>query len=318
MKDSVMKNRNKIALVGAGNIGGTLAHLIGLKELGDIVLLDRKPGYAKGKALDLEQSFVVEGIDVNILGTDDYKDIQGSDVVIITAGSPRKAGMSRDDLIEINKNVMEIVSAGIKENAPNAFVIVVTNPLDAMVHVVKEKTGLPTNRVVGMAGVLDSARFGLFLSRELGVSVKEIQPSVLGGHGDSMVPLLSNTTVRGINLLDLIKMGWTTREKIDAIVDRTRKGGGEIVKLLEVGSAYVAPASSIIAMAESYLKDKKRLLPACTYLNGEYGLKDIFIGVPVIIGKDGIEKIAEMKISDEEKTALHASAEKVRELVSKL
>jgi len=313
-----MKNRNKIALVGAGNIGGTLAHLIGLKELGDIVLLDRKPGYAKGKALDLEQSFVVEGIDVNILGTDDYKDIQGSDVVIITAGSPRKAGMSRDDLIEINKNVMEIVSAGIKENAPNAFVIVVTNPLDAMVHVVKEKTGLPTNRVVGMAGVLDSARFGLFLSRELGVSVKEIQPSVLGGHGDSMVPLLSNTTVRGINLLDLIKMGWTTREKIDAIVDRTRKGGGEIVKLLEVGSAYVAPASSIIAMAESYLKDKKRLLPACTYLNGEYGLKDIFIGVPVIIGKDGIEKIAEMKISDEEKTALHASAEKVRELVSKL
>jgi malate dehydrogenase len=307
--------RNKIALVGAGNIGGTLAHLIGLKELGDVVLFDVFGGVAAGKALDLRQSGPVDGFDSLMTGGSDYAAIAGADVVIVTAGFPRTPGMSRDDLIGKNAGVIAEVAAGIKAHCPNAFVIVITNPLDAMVWVMKEKSGLPANKVVGMAGVLDSSRFRLFLAHEFDVSVEDVTAFVLGGHGDTMVPLTRYSTVAGIPVPDLIKMGWTTQEKIDAIVERTANGGGEIVKLLERGSAFYAPAASAIAMAEAYLRDKKRVLPCAAYLNGEYGQKDMYVGVPVVIGANGIERIVEIKLTADEQAAFDKSCAAVRELV---
>ena len=307
--------RNKIALIGAGNIGGTLAHLIGLKELGDVVMFDVFPGVAAGKALDIMQSGPVDGFDANISGTKDYAEIAGSDVVIVTAGFPRMPGMSRDDLIGKNAGVIAEVAAGIKAHCPNAFVICITNPLDAMVWVMKEKSGLPANKVVGMAGVLDSSRFQLFLAQEFGVSVEDVRAFVLGGHGDTMVPLTRYSTVAGIPVPDLIEMGWTTQEKIDAIVERTANGGGEIVKLLERGSAFYAPAASAIAMAEAYLKDKKRVLPCAALLTGQYGIHDLYVGVPVVIGAGGVERIVEIKLSPAEKAAFEKSCGAVRELV---
>ena len=307
--------RKKIALVGAGNIGGTLAHLIGLKELGDVVLFDVFGGVAAGKALDLMQSGPVDGFDSMMTGGSDYAAIAGSDVVIVTAGFPRMPGMSRDDLIGKNAGVIAEVAAGIKEHCPNAFVIVITNPLDAMVWVMKEKSGLPANKVVGMAGVLDSSRFRLFLAHEFNVSVEDVTAFVLGGHGDTMVPLTRYSTVAGIPVPDLIEMGWTTKEKIDAICDRTANGGGEIVKLLERGSAFYAPAASAIAMAEAYLLDKKRVLPCAAYLTGEYGQKDMYVGVPVVIGGNGIERIVEIKLNPTEQAAFDKSCAAVRELV---
>ena len=307
--------RNKIALIGAGNIGGTLAHLIGLKELGDVVMFDVFPGVAAGKALDIMQSGPVDGFDSNMSGTKDYAEIAGSDVVIVTAGFPRMPGMSRDDLIGKNAGVIAEVAAGIKAHCPNAFVICITNPLDAMVWVMKEKSGLPANKVVGMAGVLDSSRFQLFLAQEFGVSVEDVRAFVLGGHGDTMVPLTRYSTVAGIPVPDLIKMGWTTQEKIDAIVDRTANGGGEIVKLLERGSAFYAPAASAIAMTEAYLKDKKRVLPCAAWLTGEYGMNDLYVGVPVVIGAGGIERIVEIELNPTEKAAFEKSCAAVRELV---
>ena len=307
--------RNKIALIGAGNIGGTLAHLIGLKELGDVVMFDVFPGVAAGKALDIMQSGPVDGFDSNMSGTKDYAEIAGSDVVIVTAGFPRMPGMSRDDLIGKNAGVIAEVAAGIKAHCPNAFVICITNPLDAMVWVMKEKSGLPANKVVGMAGVLDSSRFQLFLAQEFGVSVEDVRAFVLGGHGDTMVPLTRYSTVAGIPVPDLIKMGWTTQEKIDAIVDRTANGGGEIVKLLERGSAFYAPAASAIAMAEAYLKDKKRVLSCAAWLTGEYGMNDLYVGVPVVIGAGGIERIVEIELNPTEKAAFEKSCAAVRELV---
>ena len=307
--------RNKIALIGAGNIGGTLAHLIGLKELGDVVMFDVFPGVAAGKALDIMQSGPVDGFDANISGTKDYAEIAGSDVVIVTAGFPRMPGMSRDDLIGKNAGVIAEVAAGIKAHCPNAFVICITNPLDAMVWVMKEKSGLPANKVVGMAGVLDSSRFQLFLAQEFGVSVEDVRAFVLGGHGDTMVPLTRYSTVAGIPVPDLIEMGWTTQEKIDAIVERTANGGGEIVKLLERGSAFYAPAASAIAMAEAYLKDKKRVLPCAALLTGQYGIHDLYVGVPVVIGAGGVERIVEIKLTPAEKAAFEKSCGAVRELV---
>jgi len=307
--------RKKIALIGAGNIGGTLAHLAAQKELGDIVLFDVVEGVPQGKALDLSQCGPVEGFDAKITGSNDYKDIAGADVIIVTAGVARKPGMSRDDLLGINLKVMKAVGEGIKNNAPNAFVICITNPLDAMVWVMKEKSGLPANRVVGMAGVLDSSRFRLFLAHEFNVSVEDVTAFVLGGHGDTMVPLTRYSTVAGIPVPDLIKMGWTTQAKIDAIVERTANGGGEIVKLLERGSAFYAPASSAIAMAESYLKDKKRVLPCAALLTGQYGMNDLYVGVPVVIGAGGIERIVEIELSATEKAAFDKSCAAVRELV---
>ena len=307
--------RKKIALVGAGNIGGTLAHLIGLKELGDVVLFDVFGGVAAGKALDLMQSGPVDGFDSMMTGGSDYAAIAGSDVVIVTAGFPRMPGMSRDDLIGKNAGVIAEVAAGIKAHCPNAFVIVITNPLDAMVWVMKEKSGLPANKVVGMAGVLDSSRFRLFLAHEFNVSVEDVTAFVLGGHGDTMVPLTRYSTVAGIPVPDLIEMGWTTKEKIDAICDRTANGGGEIVKLLERGSAFYAPAASAIAMAEAYLLDKKRVLPCAAYLTGEYGQKDMYVGVPVVIGGNGIERIVEIKLNPTEQAAFDKSCAAVRELV---
>ena len=307
--------RKKIALVGAGNIGGTLAHLIGLKELGDVVLFDVFGGVAAGKALDLMQSGPVDGFDSMMTGGSDYAAIAGADVVIVTAGFPRMPGMSRDDLIGKNAGVIAEVAAGIKEHCPNAFVIVITNPLDAMVWVMKEKSGLPANKVVGMAGVLDSSRFRLFLAHEFNVSVEDVTAFVLGGHGDTMVPLTRYSTVAGIPVPDLIEMGWTTKEKIDAICDRTANGGGEIVKLLERGSAFYAPAASAIAMAEAYLLDKKRVLPCAAYLTGEYGQKDMYVGVPVVIGGNGIERIVEIKLNPAEQAAFDKSCAAVRELV---
>ena len=307
--------RKKIALVGAGNIGGTLAHLIGLKELGDVVLFDVFGGVAAGKALDLMQSGPVDGFDSMMTGGSDYAAIAGSDVVIVTAGFPRMPGMSRDDLIGKNAGVIAEVAAGIKAHCPNAFVIVITNPLDAMVWVMKEKSGLPANKVVGMAGVLDSSRFRLFLAHEFNVSVEDVTAFVLGGHGDTMVPLTRYSTVAGIPVPDLIEMGWTTKEKIDAICDRTANGGGEIVKLLERGSAFYAPAASAIAMAEAYLLDKKRVLPCAAYLTGEYGQKDMYVGVPVVIGGNGIERIVEIKLNPAEQAAFDKSCAAVRELV---
>jgi malate dehydrogenase len=307
--------RNKIALIGAGNIGGTLAHLIGLKELGDVVLFDVFGGVAAGKALDIMQSGPVDGFDSNMSGGSDYAAIKDADVVIITAGFPRTPGMSRDDLIGKNAGVIATVAEGIKTNCPNAFVICITNPLDAMVWVLKEKSGLPANKVVGMAGVLDSSRFRLFLAQEFGVSVEDVTAFVLGGHGDTMVPLTRYSTVAGIPVPDLIKMGWTTQEKIDAICTRTANGGGEIVKLLERGSAFYAPAASAIAMAEAYLKDKKRVLPCAAYLTGQYGINDLYVGVPVVIGAGGVEKIVEIELNSTEKAAFDKSCGAVRELI---
>jgi malate dehydrogenase len=299
--------RKKIALVGAGNIGGTLAHLIGLKELGDVVMFDVFPGVAAGKALDIMQSGPVDGFDSHMVGTGDHSAIAGSDVVIVTAGFPRMPGMSRDDLLTKNAGVIGQVAEGIRTHCPNAFVICITNPLDVMVWVLQQKSGLPPERVVGMAGVLDSARFRLFLAHEFNVSVEDVTAFVLGGHGDTMVPLTRYSTVAGIPIPDLIKMGWTTQEKIDAIVNRTANGGGEIVKLLEKGSAFYAPAASAIAMAESYLLDKKRVLPCAVLLNGEYGQKDFYVGVPVVIGAGGVERIVEVQFTPAEKAAFDKS-----------
>jgi malate dehydrogenase len=307
--------RHKIALVGAGNIGGTLALLAGLKELGDIVLFDVVDGVPQGKALDIAEAAPVEGFDAKLVGASEYKAIEGADVIIVTAGVARKPGMSRDDLIGINAGVMAAVGAGIKEYAPNAFVICITNPLDAMVYLLREKSGLPHNKVVGMAGVLDSARFRFFLAEEFGVSVEDVTAFVLGGHGDTMVPLVRYSTVAGIPLPDLVAMGWTTQEKLDQIVQRTRDGGAEIVALLKTGSAFYAPASSAILMAESYLKDKKRVLPAAAWLDGQYGVKGMYIGVPTVIGAGGIEKIIEVKLNADEQAAFEKSTAAVKALV---
>lgn len=306
--------RNKIALIGSGMIGGTLAHLAGLKELGDIVMFDIAEGIPEGKALDLAQSSTVEGFDAKLSGTQSYAAIKGADVCIVTAGIARKPGMSRDDLLGINLKVMEQVGAGIKKYAPNAFVICITNPLDAMVWALQKFSGLPKNKVVGMAGVLDSARFRLFLAEEFDVSVEDVTAFVLGGHGDTMVPLIRYSTVAGIPLPDLIKMGWTTKARIDEIVDRTRKGGGEIVALLKTGSAYYAPASSAIAMADSYLKDKKRVMPCAAALKGEYGVKDSYVGVPVVIGANGVEKVIEIELNRTEEKMFQKSVDAVAEL----
>ena len=308
--------RNKIALIGAGQIGGTLAHLAALKNLGDIVLFDVVEGVPQGKALDLSQCGPVEGFDAKITGTNDYADIAGADVIIVTAGVARKPGMSRDDLLGINLKVMKAVGEGIKNNAPDAFVICITNPLDAMVWALREFSGLPHNKVVGMAGVLDSARFSHFLATEFGVSVKDVNTFVLGGHGDTMVPVLEYSTVSGIPVSDLIEMGFSTKEKVDEIVKRTRGGGGEIVALLKTGSAYYAPATSGIAMAEAYLYDQKRILPAAANLSGEYGIDNLYVGVPVVIGAGGVEKIVEVKLSDEAKQNLQVSVDAVKELLT--
>ncbi len=312
-----MKRRNKIALVGAGNIGGTLAHLAGLKNLGDVVVLDLNEGVAQGKSLDIEQSSVVENFDSSITGTSDYKAIKDSDVVIVTAGIPRKPGMSRDDLLATNVKIISEVAKGIKENAPDAFVIVITNPLDAMVSVMQKVSGLPENKVVGMAGVLDSSRFALFLAHEFNVSVEDVNCFVLGGHGDTMVPLVRYSNVAGIPIPDLIEMGWTSKTKIDEIVQRTRDGGAEIVKLLTNGSAFYAPAASAIKMAESYLFDKKKILPVAAKLNGEYNVEGLYIGVPAKIGGNGVEKIVEVKLNNQELTMFTRSVEAVKKLVEK-
>ena len=306
--------RNKIALVGAGNIGGTLALLAGLKELGDIILFDIVDGVPQGKALDLVEGSPVEGYDAKVTGANSYTALRGADVVIVTAGVPRKPGMSRDDLIGINTNVMKAVGAGIKKNCPKAFVICITNPLDVMVQVLRDACGLPHNMVVGMAGVLDSARFRYFLAEEFNVSVEDVSAFVLGGHGDTMVPLVRYSTVAGIPVPDLVKMGWSTTKKINEIIQRTRDGGAEIVGLLKTGSAFYAPASSAISMAESYLKDKKRVLPCAAYLTGQYGFDGLYIGVPVIIGAGGVEKIIEVNFTPEEKAQFDASVEAVKKL----
>jgi malate dehydrogenase len=307
--------RNKIALIGAGMIGGTLAHLAAIREMGDIVLVDVVEGIPQGKALDLAQAGPVEGYDVNIVGTQDYADIAGADVCIVTAGIARKPGMSRDDLLGINLKVMKAVGEGIKAHAPDSFVICVTNPLDAMVWALREFSGLPPHRVVGMAGVLDSARFRHFLAEEFDVSVEDVTAFVLGGHGDTMVPIVQYSTVAGIPIPDLIRMGWSSQEKIDAIVQRTRSGGGEIVALLKTGSAYYAPATSAIAMAESYLKDKKRVLPAAAHLTGQYGVDDLYVGVPVVIGAGGVERIVEIELDEAAKANFQVSVEAVKELL---
>jgi len=308
--------RKKVALVGAGMIGGTLAHLAGLKELGDIVLFDIVDGIPQGKALDLAESSPIEGFDAGLKGSKSYSAIRGADVVIVTAGIARKPGMSRDDLIGINTNVMMAVGDGIKRYAKNAFVICITNPLDVMVGVLRDACGLPYNKVVGMAGVLDSARFRYFLADELNVSVEDVTAFVLGGHGDTMVPLVRYSTVAGIPLPDLVRMKWLTQKKLDDIVKRTANGGGEIVALLKTGSAYYAPASAAIQMAEAYLKDKKRVLPCAAYLRGEYGVKGLYVGVPVVIGAKGIEKVVEIKMNREEKLAFNKSIAAVRKLVN--
>lgn len=305
----------KIALIGAGNIGGTLAHLAAMKNLGDIVLVDVAEGVPQGKALDMAQSAGVEGFSTRISGSNDYSAIKGADVCIVTAGVARKPGMSRDDLLNINTDIVKKVGAGIKEHAPNAFVIVVTNPLDAMVWVMQQATGFKPNKVVGMAGVLDSSRFALFLSEALGVAIEDVNAFVLGGHGDTMVPLVRYSTVAGIPVPDLVKKGWMKQEALDKIVQRTRDGGAEIVALLKTGSAFYAPASSAIAMAESYLRDKKRVLPCAAYLQGEYGVSDLYVGVPVVIGKNGVERIVEIDLTADEHKAFLNSAESVRGLV---
>ncbi len=307
--------RPKIALIGAGNIGGTLAHLAAVKELGDVILFDIADGLPQGKALDIAESGPSEGFDAAMSGTSDYADIAGADVCIVTAGVARKPGMSRDDLLGINLKVMKSVGEGIAAHAPNAFVICITNPLDAMVWALRQFSGLPHNKVVGMAGVLDSGRFRLFLAEEFGVSVEDVTAFVLGGHGDTMVPLPRYSTVAGIPLPDLIKMGWTTKDKLDKIIQRTRDGGAEIVGLLKTGSAFYAPAASGIAMAEAYLKDQKRVLPCAAYINGEYGVKDMYVGVPVVIGAGGVERIVEIDLNASEKKQFMNSVNAVKGLV---
>jgi len=303
--------RNKIALIGSGMIGGTLAHLAGLKELGDVVLFDIAEGIPQGKGLDIAESSPVDGFDAKYTGANDYAAIESADVVIVTAGVPRKPGMSRDDLLGINLKVMEQVGAGIKKYAPEAFVICITNPLDAMVWALQKFSGLPAHKVVGMAGVLDSARFRYFLSEEFNVSVEDVTAFVLGGHGDSMVPLARYSTVAGIPLPDLVKMGWTSQDKLDKIIQRTRDGGAEIVGLLKTGSAFYAPAASAIQMAESYLKDKKRVLPVAAQLSGQYGVKDMYVGVPTVIGANGVERIIEIDLDKNEKAEFDKSVASV-------
>ena len=306
--------RKKISLIGAGQIGGTLAHLIALKELADVVLFDVAEGIAKGKALDIAQSSSVDGFNVNISGTNNYEDTKNSDVIIITAGVPRKPGMTRDDLLGINLKIIKQVADGIKNTSPNAFVICITNPLDVIVMALQKYSGLPKNMVVGMAGILDTSRFKYFLSQELKTPVSKINSLVLGGHGDTMVSMLNHTTVDGVDVLNLVKEGKLKKEVLDSIVERTKNGGAEIVKLLEKGSAFYAPAASGVEMAESYLKDLKKQLPCAAYLNGEYGVKDLYAGVPVIIGKSGIEKIVEIDLSSEEKQNFDHSINAVKEL----
>jgi malate dehydrogenase len=307
--------RKKIALIGGGQIGGTLAHLVGLKELGDIVLFDIVEGLPQGKSLDIAQSGPVEGFDAHFKGTQSYADIAGADVVIVTAGVPRKPGMSRDDLLNINLGVMRAVGEGIKQHAKDAFVICITNPLDAMVWALREFSGLPHNKVVGMAGVLDSARFRHFLADEFKVSVEDVTAFVLGGHGDTMVPLTRFSTVAGIPLTELVKMGWIKQERLDQIVQRTRDGGAEIVGLLKTGSAFYAPATSAIAMAESYLKDKKRILPCAAHVKGEFGVKDIYVGVPCVIGAGGVEKVISLTLQPDEQAMFTKSVDAVRGLI---
>jgi malate dehydrogenase len=306
--------RNKISLIGAGNIGGTLALLAGLKELGDVMLFDIAEGMPQGKALDIAQASPIEGFNADVAGSNDYAALAGSDVVIVTAGVARKPGMSRDDLIGINTKVMNQVGAGIKENCPDAFVICITNPLDVMVGVLQKASGLPTSKIVGMAGVLDSARFRYFLAEEFAVSVEDVTAFVLGGHGDTMVPLVRYSAVAGIPVPDLVKMGWSTADKIEDIVQRTRDGGAEIVGLLKTGSAFYAPASSAIEMADAYLKDKKRLLPCAAYVDGAYGLDGLYVGVPVILGAGGVERVVEIELNEDEQAMFDRSVSAVRAL----
>ena len=316
MKESIgQMARKKIALIGAGMIGGTLAHLAAMREMGDIVLFDIAEGIPEGKALDISQAAPIDDFDATLKGSSDYADISGADVCIVTAGVARKPGMSRDDLLGINLKVMKSVGEGIKAHAPNAFVICITNPLDAMVWALREFSGLPHNMVVGMAGVLDSARFRHFLAEEFKVSVEDVTGFVLGGHGDTMVPVVEYSTVAGIPIPDLIKMGWSSKDKIDAIVKRTRGGGGEIVALLKTGSAYYAPATSAIAMAESYLKDKKRVLPCAAHLSGQYGVDNLYVGVPCVIGAGGVERVVEIALNDEAKANFDVSVDAVKELL---
>ena len=307
--------RKKIALIGGGQIGGTLAHLAAIKEMGDIVLFDIMEGLPQGKALDLSQSGPVEGFNAKIKGTNSYTDIAGADVVIVTAGVPRKPGMSRDDLLGINLKVMSAVGEGIKAHAPNAFVICITNPLDAMVWALQKACGLPKNMVIGMAGVLDSARLRYFLADEFNVSVEDVSAFVLGGHGDTMVPMPRFSTVSGVPLPELVKMGWIKQDRLDAIIQRTRDGGAEIVGLLKTGSAFYAPATAGIEMAQSYLRDKKRVLPIAAYVNGQYGIKDLYVGVPAVIGEKGVERIVELNLTADEKAALMKSADSVKGLI---
>jgi|TARA_B100000579_G_scaffold333718_1_gene284205 malate dehydrogenase len=304
----------KISLIGAGQIGGTLAHLIAIKELGNVVLFDVAEGLAKGKALDIAQSSGVTGFDVNITGTNNYKDTKDSDVIIITAGVPRKPGMSRDDLLGTNLKIIKQVADGIKNTSPQAFVICITNPLDVIVMALQKYSGLPSNKVVGMAGILDSSRFKYFISKEFKTSIKKIETLVLGGHGDTMVPMPNHTTIEGKTLSQLINEKEITQEKLNSLIERTRKGGAEIVKLLEKGSAFYAPAASGVEMAESYLKNLKKTLPCAAYLNGEYGIKDLYLGVPVVIGKNGVEKIIELDLSKEEKGNFEKSIKEVKDL----
>ncbi|MBT6205898.1 MAG: malate dehydrogenase [Rhodospirillaceae bacterium] len=310
--------RNKIALIGAGQIGGTLAHLVGLKELGDVVLFDIVEGVPQGKALDLLQSGAVEGFNSDIAGANDYSPIAGADVVIVTAGVARKPGMSRDDLIGINAKVISQVGAGIAEHAPDAFVICITNPLDVMVYHLQRSSGLPANRVVGMAGVLDSSRFCTFLAQEMNVSIEDVTAMVMGGHGDTMVPLIRYSNVGGIPLPDLVEMGWLSQDRLDSIVQRTRDGGAEIVGLLKTGSAFYAPASSAISMAEAYLKDKKRVMPCAAQLNGQYGVDGLYVGVPVVIGAGGVERIVEISLNEEEQAGFDHSVNAVKGLIEAL
>jgi malate dehydrogenase len=308
-------SRRKIALIGGGQIGGTLAHLIALKELGDVVLFDIVEGLPQGKSLDIAQSGPVEGFDARLRGTNSYADIAGADVVIVTAGVPRKPGMSRDDLLGINLKVMGAVGEGIRAHAKDAFVICITNPLDAMVWALRELSGVPHTMMVGMAGVLDGARFRHFLAEEMNVSVKDVSAFVLGGHGDTMVPVPRFSTVAGIPLPELVKMGWIAQDRLDQIVQRTRDGGAEIVGLLKTGSAFVAPAESAIAMAESYLKDKKRVLPCAAYVKGAYGLDGLYVGVPVVIGAGGVERVVELSLAPEERAMFMKSVDSVRGLI---
>ena len=307
--------RKKIALIGAGMIGGTLAHLAAMRELGDIVLFDIVEGVPEGKALDIAEAGPIDDFDAKLKGTSDYADIAGADVCIVTAGVPRKPGMSRDNLLGINLKVMKAVGEGLRKHAPNAFVICITNPLDAMVWALREFSGLPHNMVVGMAGVLDSARFRHFLAEEFGVSVEDVTAFVLGGHGDTMVPVVEYSTVAGIPIPHLVKMGWTSQDKIDAIVKRTRGGGGEIVALLKTGSAYYAPATSAIAMAESFLKDKKRVLPCAAHLTGQYGVNDLYVGVPCVLGAGGVERVIEIELNEQARENFQASVDAVKELL---